>query len=157
MIVTRFPGERIDFGKVTGMDGWDEPATRAWVVELLDGVRRHVHQEVRTRRLVVVDSAGRELVVIDCERDGANVQVASGTAPNATRIDIRAARDGDGSYAGVCLERGGDVVGELFLTESPVQGTVCRLVFDDPAGSQWAIVDREGFRTQGTDGPPPPA
>ncbi len=69
-----------------------------------------VSDEVRTRRLVVVDEAGRPRVTVTVERGAASVRVdAAGGDPSAELFAVDPV-DADGAEVGLALVRGGDVV-----------------------------------------------
>jgi hypothetical protein len=81
--------------------------------DAVDTYRAALSDEVRTRRLVVVDRGGFERIVAEGGVDHAHLSVrARATGPGSTKVELFAddPLDGDPTHVGVALGRGGDVV-----------------------------------------------
>jgi hypothetical protein len=91
-----------------------------WLLGDLDAGR---HEEIRARRLVVVDASGEERVIITGETGHASVVVrAAGTgSPRTTAAELYVVDpvDGDSAEVGLALVVGGDVVATLSRPPEP--------------------------------------
>lgn len=77
--------------------------------------------EVRTRRVVVVDAVGRPRVVLSVAPGGASVRVdAEGDDPSVELYAVDAI-EADGAEVGIALVVGGDVVENLRILVAPDQ------------------------------------
>jgi hypothetical protein len=87
--------------------------------EELAGLRSDVAAEVRTRRLVVVDSQGFERLVAEGGDDHGFLAVrgrAGERRCTAVELYVNDPVDGDGTHAGVALGEDGDIVAALEVT-----------------------------------------
>ena len=69
-----------------------------------------VVDEVRTRRLVVVDAHGRPRITVTVERGAASVRVDAPGGDPSIELYALDPVDADGAEAGLALVRGGDAV-----------------------------------------------
>lgn len=91
-----------------GTPAEDDDDTRQELARLRAAVDA-LREEVRTRRLVVVDSSGRPRVTVAAEPGSGSVRVdAEGGDPSVELYAVDAL-DGDGPEIGVVLVVGGDV------------------------------------------------
>ena len=74
-----------------------------------------VLDEVRTRRVVVVDEAGRPRITIGVERGAASVRVDAAGGNPSVEVYAVDALEGDGPEVGLALVVDGDVVTDLHL------------------------------------------
>jgi hypothetical protein len=73
-------------------------------------IGRLVIDEVRTRRLVVVDDAGRPRVTVTVERGTASVRVDAPDGDPSVELYAVGPVDADAAEAGIALFRSGDAV-----------------------------------------------
>jgi len=75
--------------------------------------------EVRTRRVVVVDGAGRPRVVLSADPGVASVRVDAGGADPSVELYAVDAIDADGAEVGIALVVEGDVVASFHRLVNP--------------------------------------
>jgi hypothetical protein len=83
-------------------------------------LRTAIEEQVRTRRVVVVDDAGRERIVLAAHgRFGHVTVVAASAGDDTTAVELFATDpvDGDGAEVGVAVIDEGDVVATLNVFE----------------------------------------
>ncbi len=95
---------------VTGTDSVE--VRLAAVEQLLGELIEHLSDEVKTRRLVVVEDDGFERVVLAAAGRHGEVMVAArnpGGGTTAAELYAHDAMEGDGAHAGVAVVSGGDI------------------------------------------------
>jgi hypothetical protein len=130
-------------------DGCDLSCScRTWVINELAALRRELAETVTTRGLVVGDALDGPCVTIMADQRRATIEIRTGDPPARPRtgISVVVSRDDNECYAGISLQRGGDVVAEWLTTATADEASgLCRLVFDDPNGGEpWLVVDLNG-------------
>jgi len=137
--------QEVDRGEICG----PSCSCRAWVVDELAALRRDLAEAITTRALVVGNAPDGPSVTIMADEGRAAIEIRTSDPPGVvpTGISVMVSRDRNESYAGISLQRGGDVVTE-WLTTAPADDTsgLCRLVFDDPTGGDpWLVIDVNGI------------
>jgi len=96
-----------------------EPQELADLVAELQARVDALADEVRTRRVVVVDGAGRPRVVLSADPGVASVRVDADGADPSIELYAVDAIDGDGPEVGVALVVEGDVVASFHRLVNP--------------------------------------